>query len=54
MDPQAQKQGIIHWKSTVTGKAGRGQPLPLDEARRLARQLNLQHPLVAHIVEELQ
>jgi hypothetical protein len=54
MDPQAQKQGIIHWISIANDRAGRGQPLPLDEARRLARQLNLQHPLVAHIVEELQ
>jgi hypothetical protein len=54
MDPEAQKQGIICWVSTVTGKTGRGQPLPFEEARRRASHANNRLPLIVHTVKEVQ
>jgi hypothetical protein len=54
MDPKAQKQGIICWVSTVTGKTGRGQPLPFEEARQKASEASSRHPLIVPTVEEVQ
>jgi len=43
------KKYIIHWKSKVNGRAGKGTKLfDADEADQLARELNLEYPQIHH------
>lgn len=40
---------VIRWKSMVNGRAGRGtKQFTLNEARRLAEELNREYPDIQH------
>ena len=47
------KMYVIHWKSTVNGRAGTGTKLfHRDEAEALVRELNREYPQIEHEIQE--